>query len=49
MSAEENKALVRRGWDEVFNKKNLDFIDEFSVADVIRLRDSSPNDSSIGS
>jgi steroid delta-isomerase-like uncharacterized protein len=35
MSTEEMKALVRRAWDEVFNKKNLDFTDEFSVADTV--------------
>jgi predicted ester cyclase len=33
--SEENKALVRRAWDEVYNQRNLDFIDEVFVADVI--------------
>ncbi len=34
MSTEENKTLVRRGWDEVVNQRNLDFVDEVSVADA---------------
>jgi steroid delta-isomerase-like uncharacterized protein len=29
MSTEENKALSRRFWEEVFNGRNLDLIDEF--------------------
>ncbi len=35
MSAEEMKALVRRAWDEVYNQRNLEFIDEVFVDDVI--------------
>ena len=33
--SEENKALARRAWDEVFNQRNLDFFDAVSVADAI--------------
>jgi len=29
MSTEENKAIVRRFYEEVFNKKNLAYVDEF--------------------
>ena len=35
MSTEENKALVRRFYDEVFNKKNLMAIDEFLDPQII--------------
>jgi steroid delta-isomerase-like uncharacterized protein len=35
MSAEENKALVRRYFDEVWNKNNLDVIDEVIAPDYI--------------
>lgn len=33
MALEQNKALLRRFWDEVFNEKNLDAIDEMFTAD----------------
>jgi steroid delta-isomerase-like uncharacterized protein len=35
MTTEENKALLRRAWDEFYNQRNLDFIDEVFVDDVI--------------
>lgn len=35
MSTEENKALVRRFYEEVFNKKNLAAIDEFLDPHII--------------
>ncbi len=35
MSAEENKALMRRFIEEMFNKKNLAAIDEFIVPDQV--------------
>ena len=35
MSTDENKALARRAWDEIFNQRNLDFFDAVSVADAI--------------
>src|SRR5436309_13130796 len=35
MSAEENKALVRRFYDEVLNKKNLAAIDQVSAANYV--------------
>ena len=35
MSIDENKALARRAWDEIFNQRNLDFFDAVSVADAI--------------
>jgi len=35
MSAEENKALVRRFYDEVLNKKNLAAIDQISAANYV--------------
>lgn len=33
MSIEDNKALARRGFEEVFNKKNVAVLDELAVAD----------------
>lgn len=33
--SEENKALVRRSFEEVWNDKNLDAIDEIVAADVV--------------
>ena len=35
MSIDENKALARRAWDEIFNQRNLDFFDAVSVANAI--------------
>lgn len=35
MSTEENIALLRRAWDEVYGQKRLDFIEEFVLDDVI--------------
>ena len=34
MSTEENKALMRRFWEGVFNQKNLEVIDEVCTADM---------------
>ena len=35
MMSEENKAFVRRGWEEVANQKNLDALEEFYAADAV--------------
>ena len=35
MSTEENKALMRRFWEGVFNQKNLEVIDEVCTADMV--------------
>ncbi|HSP76021.1 MAG TPA: ester cyclase [Cryobacterium sp.] len=35
MSADENKALLRRAWDEVYGQGRLDSIEEFIADDVI--------------
>ncbi len=35
MSAEENKAVIRRLFDEVFNGHNLPFLDELVAEDVV--------------
>ena len=39
MSAKENKAVVRRWHEEVFNKKNLDAVDELLHPDYLRHPD----------
>jgi len=36
MSVEENKAIVRRFWEEIFNGRNLDLIDELFAADHVQ-------------
>lgn len=28
MSTEQNKALAKRAWEEMFNQKNIDVVDE---------------------
>ena len=35
MSTEENKALAKRAWEEMFNQKKLDVIDELFASDYI--------------
>src|SRR5438552_88238 len=35
MSTEENKAIVSRFFEEVFNKKNLAFLDEYATPDAV--------------
>jgi steroid delta-isomerase-like uncharacterized protein len=35
VSEEENKALVRRGWEEVINRRNLDFLAEAHPEDAL--------------
>ena len=35
MSTEQNKALVKRAWDEVFNQKKLTVVDELWSSDYI--------------
>ncbi len=35
MSAEENKAILQRGYEQVFNQGNLDQIEEFASTDLI--------------
>ncbi len=35
MSTEENKALLRRAWDEIYGQGRLDSIEEFVLDDVI--------------
>jgi steroid delta-isomerase-like uncharacterized protein len=35
MSIEKNKELIRHGLEEIFNKKNLDYIDAFYAPDVL--------------
>ncbi len=44
MSAEENKTLVRRTWEEVVNQKNLDLLDELFAADYVHHDPSLPPD-----
>ena len=43
MSLEENKALVRRGWEEIWNKGNLTIADEQYAANYIVHMPSSPD------
>jgi steroid delta-isomerase-like uncharacterized protein len=31
---EDNKTLIRQAWDEIFNKKNLDAVDEYFAEDA---------------
>lgn len=33
--SEENKALVRQAWDEIFNKGNVDAVDEYFAEDAV--------------
>jgi steroid delta-isomerase-like uncharacterized protein len=35
MTTEQNKALVKRAWDEVFNQKKLTVVDELFTSDYI--------------
>jgi steroid delta-isomerase-like uncharacterized protein len=35
MSVEENKALIRRGVEEGWNKQNVDIFDELAASDVV--------------
>jgi hypothetical protein len=35
VAAEETKALVRRGWEEVINRRTLDFLAEAHTADSV--------------
>jgi steroid delta-isomerase-like uncharacterized protein len=35
MSTEENKALLRRAWDEIYGKGRLDDIEDFVLDDII--------------
>ncbi len=35
MAGQDNKALVRRYYDEVFNQRNVDLVDELAVEDYI--------------
>ena len=42
MSAEENKALARRFMDEVYNKGNVDFIDEVVASNLVVHDPTSP-------
>jgi steroid delta-isomerase-like uncharacterized protein len=35
MSAEENKALLQRGYEQIFNQGNLDQIEEFASTDLV--------------
>jgi steroid delta-isomerase-like uncharacterized protein len=35
MSSEENKALLRRAWDEIYGQGRLDSVEEFVLDDVI--------------
>ena len=44
MSAEENKAIVRRVFEEVWNKGNLDIIDELVASDFVRHDPASPEE-----
>jgi hypothetical protein len=39
-STEANKALTRRGFEEVFNQKNLAVLDELVVAEQTTVRES---------
>ena len=44
MSAQENKALARRFMEEVWNKGNLNFIDEVTDPNFVSHDPSSPQD-----
>jgi steroid delta-isomerase-like uncharacterized protein len=33
--SEENKALIRHVWDEIFNKRNLEAVDEYFAEDAV--------------
>jgi steroid delta-isomerase-like uncharacterized protein len=33
--SKENKDLIRRAWDEIFNKKNLEAVDEYFAEDAV--------------
>ena len=48
MSAEENKALARRFMDEVYNKGNVDFIDEVVASNLVVHDPTSPEGMSSG-
>jgi steroid delta-isomerase-like uncharacterized protein len=43
MSAEENRAFLRRFYEEVLNKGNLDFIDEICAPDYVEHAHESPS------
>ena len=43
MSAEENKAVVHRGFEEVWNRRNPDVIDEILAADYVGHVTGSPD------
>jgi len=38
MSVEENKAIIYRYMEEIWNKENLDALDEFYAIDIERMR-----------
>jgi steroid delta-isomerase-like uncharacterized protein len=44
MSAEENKAMVRRVWEEFFIQGNLDMADEFFAPDYVNHDPAAPED-----
>ena len=48
MPAEENKALARRFMDEVYNKGNVDFIDEVVASNLVVHDPTSPEGMSSG-
>ena len=35
MSVEENKALLRRGWEEILNKGNINALDQFYAENFV--------------
>lgn len=35
MSTEENKALLRRAWDEIYGHGRLDFLEDFVLDDIV--------------
>lgn len=39
MSVEQNKALIRRWYDEIWNKQNLEVIDELAAPDFVSHRE----------
>jgi steroid delta-isomerase-like uncharacterized protein len=48
MSADENRVLMRRFYEEVMNQGNLDFIDEFCAPEYVEHSPESPTPDRVG-